>query len=109
MTFIQPNKNSSILNTILAVIAIGLVAATFGMVALYNATVNLSHTIAEVKVELDAVGAKNIDLNNTVVATLSGSEIAAIVAKNGLVPESKPTYFHLSQTTDPKWPIASHY
>ena len=79
------------------------------MVALYNATVNLDHNIAEIKSELDVVGAKNTDLNNTVVATLSGGGIAAIAAKNGLVPESKPTYFHSSQTTDQKWPIASHY
>ncbi|MDP2598817.1 MAG: hypothetical protein Q8P49_03240 [Candidatus Liptonbacteria bacterium] len=108
MTFIQPNKKNSFLNGIL--IFLGLVAAAevFGVVMLYNATVNMTHDIAEAKLELDAVGAANVDLNNRVMGTLSGAELLKLAAERGLVPDSKPQYFSLSQSANQKWPIASH-
>lgn len=109
MTFIQPNKRGGIVNTILALLSVGLVAVIFGMVGLYNATVNLNHSIANAKAKLDTVGAENTGLSNTIVATLGGDKVAAIVAQEGLVTESKPKYFQVSQTDDQKWPIASHY
>lgn len=109
MTFIQPSKRSDILTLTLWVFSAGLVAAIFGMVALYNATVNLDHNITQAKAELDAIGAQNTGFNNTIVGVLSSNEIATLAAKDGLVPESKPTYVPIGQATDQKWPIASHY
>ena len=70
MTFIQPNKNKSLLNAILFALSGALIASTFGMVWLYNATVNTSHNIDAAKAELDTVGAEVTDLNNQVVAAL---------------------------------------
>lgn len=104
MTFIQPNKNKNLLNAILVVLVVLVVFCTFGMVALYNMTVNLSHNIATTKAELDAVGAQNTALNNKIIGTLGENNLADIATQDGLVTESQPQYF----TIDPQWPIASH-
>jgi hypothetical protein len=105
MTFIKPNKNSAFLNGIIAVLAIALTTGTIGMVALYNATVNMSHNIATARAELDVIGTQSTDLNNKIVATLGGSGLAKIAADGGLIMELKPQYLPVNQ----KWPIASHY
>jgi cell division protein FtsL len=107
MTFIQPNKHSGLMNVLLAFFAVALVAGTVGMIGLYNATVNTDRAITDMKTELDAIGARNIALNSEVSATLSGSDLTALAASDGLVAESKPTYFPLPAPA--KWPIASHY
>jgi cell division protein FtsB len=109
MTFIQPHKHSSFLNGILVLFAIALVTGTVGMVGLYNATVNLDHSIAAAKTELDAVGAQNTAMNHEILAKLDGGDLAGVAAEEGLVTESKPQYFSLDGTTSQKWPIASHY
>lgn len=109
MTFIQPHKHNSFLNGILVLFAVALVAGTAGMVGLYNATVNLDHTITATKTELDAAGARNTAMNNEIVAKLGGGDLAKMAADTGLITESKPQYFPLDGTTGPKWPIASHY
>lgn len=97
------------MNGILVMLSIALMVETFGMVALYNATVNVSHNITEAKSQIEAIGAQNTNLNNTIIAALSSGEVTAMAARDGLVPESKPQYFPVNQMTDPKWPIASHY
>jgi len=84
---------------------VAVVAGVFGMVGLYNETVNLNHNIAAAKAELDTIGAQNTTLSNQVIATLgSGNALTAAIAANGLVADQKPQYF---QQTDPSWPIAS--
>ena len=104
MTFIKPNKNDGVMNLLIGVLSVAVVAGVFGMVALYNLTVNLNHNIAQAKTELDAIGAANTKLSNQVIATLgSGSGLTAVVAADGLVEDQKPQYFR----TDPQWPIAS--
>ncbi len=105
MTFLQPNRNKSIVNRILAGLAVALVAGVFGMVALYNATVNLGHNIAAAKTELDAVGAESTQLNNQVINDLSGSGLAAAASADGLVADNNPQYFPVHGP----WPIASQY
>lgn len=98
------------MKAILALFGIALAAEIFGIVALYNTTVNLSHNIADAKTQLDAVGAQNTALSNTIVAALGSDELAKIAAADGLVAESHPQYFPLAQAnqTNAKWPIASH-
>ena len=105
MTFIQPNKTSSLVNGLLVILGIALVAGVGGMVVLYNATVNLDHNITAAKAELDAIGAQNTALNNKVIAALSGNNLTAVAAADGLVAEAKPQYFPVNQS----WLIASHY
>lgn len=108
MTFIQPHKQSNILGAILVVLILALGAGIFGMVALYNATVNASANIAHAKAEMDAIGARSTDMQNKIVATLGGNALAKIAAARGLVIDGKPQYFPLA-AVNPKWPIASHY
>lgn len=103
MTFLQPHKQKSILNALLVVVAVALVAEVFGMVALYNATVNIGENIAAVKIALDAVGAQNTSLNNKIIAALGSGEASAIAARDGLVQDEKPQYI----TANQQWPIAS--
>lgn len=105
MTFLQPNKNKNILNRIIAALSVAIVLCVFGMVALYNATVNLNHNIAAAKAELDTVGAENTQLQNTAVRALSDAGLGTAVAQDGLVVEKSPQYFPVHGP----WPIASHY
>ena len=105
MTFIQPNKNNSILNGMLLALGAGMFGGIFLLVGLYNSTVNLSHNISSAKTELDAASAENTVLNNAVVADLGSDRIAAFARANDLVEEEKPQYF----TVDSKWLLASQY
>ncbi len=109
MTFIQPNKNRSLANGLLIILTVALGVGVFGMVALYNATVNLDHNMATAKAELDKVGAETTKLSNRVVAALSDGGLVAVAAQDGLVQEQKPQYFQISQVpqTRQTWPIAS--
>ncbi len=108
MTFIQPKKNSGLWNLMLTGLGVVVVMCIFGMVALYNATVNLNHNIASVKAELDAVDAKSTALNNQIIATLNGQGLSSLASRDGLVLESKPQYFPITQSnTSDKWGIAS--
>jgi hypothetical protein len=103
MTFIQPNKSNSLLNRILVVLIIGVIAGVFGMVALYNETVNLDHNIAAAKAQLDAVGAESTSLSNQVMAALGGIGSTELATKDGLVQDQNPQYFPVNQA----WHIAS--
>lgn len=90
---------------IIAIFLIAIAAGVFGMVALYNATVNLTHNVAEAKTQLDAIGAATTKLNNQVLAATGAGDLTALAAKDGLVEDGKPQYFPVHQS----WPIASHY
>lgn len=108
MTFIQPHKQNSILGAILVVLIFMLGAGIFGMVALYNATVNANANITRAKAAMDAIGVQSTDMQNKIIATLGGNALAKIAEARGLVLDAKPQYFPLA-AADQKWPIASHY
>ena len=107
MTYLQPNKNKSIVDLVLAGLAVALVAGVLGMVALYNATVNLNYNITKAKAELNAVGVASTKLQNEVVQNLSVTDANAAAAADGLVADNNPQYFTESQPQS--WPIASHF
>lgn len=104
MTYIQPNKNNSLWNGIIAILGLAVFGGIFFLVALYNGTVNLSHNIAVAKTELDVVSAQNTVLNNTVIATLGSNQATANAQTNNLVEDKNPQYFPIEQ----KW-LASQY
>ncbi len=102
MTFLQPHKHTSIINAVLVVLAVALVGEVFGMVALYNMTVNLNQSVASAKTKLDSVGAETTNLNNIIIASLSSDQAAAVASQDGLVQDSRPQYVMI---TSP-WPTA---
>ena len=91
------------MNAIIALLVVALLGGTFWLVIAYNKTVDLSHDIVSLKVQLDSVGAKNTSLNNKVLATLGGADFTSLATANGLVQDKNPQYF----MTDKQWPIAS--
>ncbi len=97
------------MNLIMGALAPAVVFSIFGMVALYNAVVNLDHNIASAKAELDSIGAESTSLNREIISAMSSENIAAVAARDGLVVDSKPQYFPLARAAAPnaKWPIAS--
>jgi cell division protein FtsB len=111
MTFIQPNKkfNASLASLILVVLVCGVAAGVFGMVALYNSTVNLSHNIAAAKAELDSIGAQNTTLNNEILAATTGAQLTNLAQADGLVTDPRPQYFaeNQNQSQTDAWPLAS--
>lgn len=96
MTFIQPSKNKNIVNLILGGLVLVLFVGTFWVIIVYNQTVSLSHDITKAKSQLDSTGAVNTSFNNNVIATLGGSALSAIAAKDHLVEEKKPEYFRIN-------------
>ncbi len=108
MTYLQPNQRKSILNLVIAGLALASLAGIFSLVALYNNIVDLNHSIAAAKTELDSVGAKNTVLNNQVIGALHGLQSGSLAAQYGLVENNHPRYFPLTQPSPhQQWPIAS--
>jgi hypothetical protein len=101
MTYIHPDNHKSILNRVLAGLIFTSLVGVIWLVALYNNVVNVNHTIAAEKAQLDTIGANNTALNNQVTVALGTIQSADLAAQNGLVQDNHPQYF------SPSWPIAS--
>ena len=92
------------IDRILAGLVAACVLGVFGMVWLYNATVNLGHNISAAKAQIDSVGAESTALNNRIIQSLSAAGLSTAVANGGLVADNNPEYFPAFQ-----WQVASHY
>jgi cell division protein FtsB len=103
MTFIQPNKNKSILNLIIGFLTVGLLAGVFSLVVFYNNAVTINHNIALAKTELDKISAENTSLNNTIISSLGSDQLSLSAKTNNLIEDKNPQYF----TTNSQWPLAS--
>lgn len=103
MTFIQPNKNKSILNLIIGLLSVSLLTGVFFLVVFYNNTVNINHNIASAKAELDEIAAKNTNLNNMMMSLLGSDQLSLSAKTNNLIEDKNPQYL----TIDSQWPIAS--
>ncbi len=101
MTYIQPNKNKTILNLVLGVVVCALFIGVFSLVTLYNNVVNVSQNIQTAKSKLDAIGAQNTSLNNQVVTALASAQTSNLGELDGLVADAHPQYFNQS------WSLAS--
>jgi len=92
------------LNVILVLLCVAVAAGAFGMVALYNQTVNLNQNITAAKAQLNTIGSENTTLSNQVMATLGASDnVQNIVSQDGLIVDNNPQYLQTNQ----QWPIAS--
>jgi len=111
MTYIHPNNHKSLLNLVIAGLAIFTVVGIFSLIALYNNIVDLNHSIASTKTELDSVGAKSTALNNEVIGALHNIQSSNLASADGLVENNHPQYFSLAgnqpSNQSREWPIAS--
>jgi len=105
MTFIQPNKNTNILNLIIAGLTVGIISISFVLIVLYNKQVGMDHGIAAMTAEMQKVQAVNAELKEKTVAILGGENSEVFAAERGLTQDRNPGYLEIG--TAPKWDIAS--
>lgn len=104
MTFIQPNKNSGILNKILAVLVVAMVFGGISIVVLYNKVVNLNHGVGELKAEFVALQSENAESQDKIFKLLDvGNDSAVLAADYKLVEDKNPEYLEINS----KWYYAS--
>ena len=102
MTFLQPNKNRSMLNIILIFMGICTVLSSVWLVMLYNKMVNLNHGLSEMKSELSDIQAENLAAKAEVFDRINASNPADF---GNLIQEKNPEYLETRST----WSFASDY
>ncbi|MBI4087447.1 MAG: hypothetical protein HY434_01295 [Candidatus Liptonbacteria bacterium] len=103
MTFIQPNKNSNIINiTVLFFLSALLIAGAILLVILYNRFVNFEHGVSGIKLQLKEIQAQNVEIEDKIF-TLIDSSKSESVSLGKLIPDKNPKYF------EAKWSYASQY
>ncbi len=105
MTFIQPNKDSGFINKVLAALAVGFVASVFWLVALYNASVNLSHGFLDMRGEFQAVQTQNVALQERIFSLLNSNNFKNLAAGKNLIQDKKPDYLEIHSP----WSYASGF
>lgn len=104
MTFIQPNKNSNLINTVLFLLAFLLVGAALSLIILYNRFVNFEHGVSEIRLQLKQIQAQSVEAENKIFSLIDLSKSENLFLGK-LVPEKNPAYFEVDQ----KWFYASQY
>ncbi len=109
MTFIQPNKNSGILNKILAVLVICSVFSGAALVVLYNRIVNFDHGLDKAKAELASLQSQNADAKDKIFELLDTDKDSAALKDYGLVEDKNPQYLEISSKDEnsQQWSYAS--
>ena len=97
MTYIQPSKNHGTINKILMALVVCLVLATFWLVSLYNNSVNLSHGLKEMKLELQTVEAANAGFKEKIFTLVDPTSFESLATLKNLVQDKKPHYLELVQ------------
>jgi len=103
MTFIQPNKNSSIFNKVLAVLVVCLILDGVSLVVLYNRTVNFNHGTAEMKAEFSTLQSQNADFKDKIFKLLNVGRDSAVSGDHKLIEDKNPQYLEINS----KWSYAS--
>ncbi|HUZ92403.1 MAG TPA: hypothetical protein VNG29_00185 [Candidatus Paceibacterota bacterium] len=93
------------MNKILALLVILFVAGVFWLVALYNASVNLDHGIADMKTELQSVQAQNAALQQRMFGVTSSDNLQHLAARDNLIEDNNPEYFEIHS----QWSYASEF
>lgn len=103
MTFIQPNKNSNILNKILILFAVCLIFGGMALVALYNRVVNFEHGSGKMKAEFSALQSQNAEIKDKILKLLGAGGNQATLNNYNLIEDKKPQYLEINS----KWSYAS--
>ncbi len=108
MTFIQPNKNSSILNKILAVLIICLILGGTSLVVLYNRVVNFKHSFEDAKTTFSELQSQNADIKDKIFKLLDVNKDSLALKGHGLVEDKTPQYLEVSTKSESQqWLYAS--
>ncbi|MEK7508171.1 MAG: hypothetical protein AAB602_03780 [Patescibacteria group bacterium] len=102
MTFIQPNKDKSVLNKILMLFALFTVLSSAWLVVLYNNVVNLNHGLSRMKSEFSEIQSQNMAIKSKVFDLINSSDPLNF---GGLVQDKNPEYIDVR----PTWSFASDY
>lgn len=74
------------------------------VIILYNQTVDLKHSIADMKAETQKIEVQSADLKDQYFAIFDPAKVESTAKARGLVKENKPAY--LESNT---WALASHF
>jgi cell division protein FtsB len=103
MTYIQPNKNSIIVNIILTLSGVTFAFGALWLVVLYNSVLNLNHGLAEMKTEYQALEAQSAELKESFFNLASPEKFKALASERQLIQDKKPEYLEIGT----KWSYAS--
>lgn len=92
MTIIQPNRTNHLTNIVFAMSLLALLAVAVWSIALYNATVNVTHEISAKEREHNALLAKNAELKNAFYAVTDIKNLRRVAETSGLRPITNPEY-----------------
>lgn len=104
MTFIQPNKHSSILNIIIGALAAGVLSAVIVLIMVYNGTVSSARATRGAREEQKQLETENSELKRRVFADFDPVRMAAFAAERGMVSDRQPQYLTINE-----WVVASQY
>ena len=80
-----------------------LVSAIVGLIMLYNQSVNLKHSITDLKSDIQKVATETASLNDKVFSIFDPQKVDALAKGQGLVRETRPNYLQVNS-----WVLASH-
>lgn len=104
MTFIQPNRDSSLSNKILVILILCLVFGTLWLIVLYNKYVNFSHGLSQMRSEFKEIQAQNAELKEKIFNLVDISNLEKFNGSN-FIQDKNPQYLEI----DSKWSYASRY
>lgn len=105
MTLIQPNKINTLWSWILFCLIGMTTVAVFGLIFLYNETVDLAHGVTVFREETKLIESRNSELKGDIFSLFNPVRVSAFADSRGMVTEQSPDYAHITK----EWVAASHF
>lgn len=100
MTFIRSEKHNTIL---FVVLGLPLIFTVIILVMFYNQTVNLKHSITDLKTDIQQTATETASLKDQVFSIFDMQKVGDLAKSQGLVKEVHPNYLEVNS-----WVLASH-
>ena len=100
MTFISSEKNNTIFFVVFALPLLAMIAV---LIMFYNQTVNLKHSITDLKADIQQAATETASLKDQVFAIFDPQKVGDLAKSQGLVKEVHPNYLEVNS-----WVLASH-
>lgn len=98
MTFFRPEQKSILNYAIFALVA-ALMVSSFGVVWIYNRSVNLEHGISAAELDIRSVQTEKAQTQDKIFALLSGVNVQKFSKDRNLVDEKNPQYVKTGDQT----------